>query len=52
MEQHDGSKVRIRRTQQLIDDLLTAYEERCCGVKELGTMKGLNLVILLNGSEA
>jgi hypothetical protein len=42
MEQNDVSKVRIRRTQQQIDDLLSAYEEGGYGVKEFCEMKGLN----------
>lgn len=42
MEQRDVSKVRVRRTQHQIDDLLTAYEETGYGVKEFCEMKGLN----------
>jgi len=42
MEQHEVSKIRVRRTQQQIDELLTAYEEGGHGVKEFCEMKGLN----------
>lgn len=42
MEHHEISKVRIRRTQQQIDDLLSQYKESSVGVKEFCEMKGIN----------
>jgi len=42
MEQPVGPKVRIRRTQQQIDDLISQYEEGGYGVKEFCEMTGLN----------
>jgi transposase-like protein len=42
MDQHLESKVRLRRTQQQIDELLSLYEEGGYSVKEFCQMKGLN----------
>lgn len=42
MEQHEVSKVRMRRTHQQIDELLSQYEQSGCSVNEFCAMKGLN----------
>lgn len=42
MEQHDILKVRMRRTHQQIDELLSQYEQSGCSVGEFCSMKGLN----------
>jgi hypothetical protein len=42
MVQHEGIKVRMRRTQQQIDELLSQYEEGGYNVKEFCQMNGLN----------
>lgn len=42
MEQHEVSKVRMRRTQQQIGELLSQYEQDGYSVKEFCQMNGLN----------